>query len=294
VRLVLWCLALGALPVPGQVAGIAVYTQFQHQPPAGVVTSLEHEVETILAPLGFELQWRSLDAVHGNEVSQQLAVVKFKGTCDAQSFPVIPFHSGGLGWTHVSDGEILPFMDVDCDHIRGFVRHPLSATAPPERDEMLGRALARVVVHELYHILARTARHGSGPADHRAYTVQELTEERFELERGECRIVNAAGAHSSGARQGILGWLPGSSKAGQAKFVEKKCSVCHGARGEGTSRGPALRVAGRMIDAAELATRLGMESRAMCRRADQLKIPQPVLGASDIHDLVQFLNASLY
>jgi len=284
---------MGALPMPGQVAAIAVYTQFQHQPPPAVVSSLEKEATEILSPLGLELDWRSLEGVHGNEISQQLAVVKFKGTCDARDLLPSPFRSGGLGWTHISDGEILPFMDIDCDHIRGFVRSPLAGMAAGERDAALGRAMARVMVHELYHILGRTVRHGSGPADHRAYTVQELTSDRLLLEQGECRIVDAADSKAPSARTFLFSRPPGSSRRGQAKFLEQKCGLCHGARGEGSSRGPALRIAGHLLDAAELATRLGMQSRAMCRRADQLKIPAPALTASDIHDLVKYLNAEL-
>jgi hypothetical protein len=61
----------------------------------------------------------------------------------------------------VSDGAILPFSDVDCDRIRSFVRQGLMAKDRDDREEAFGRSVGRVLAHDLYHIFANTARHGS-------------------------------------------------------------------------------------------------------------------------------------
>ena len=78
-------------------------------------------------------------------------------------------HPGALGWTHVSDGAILPFSEIDCDRIREFVQKELLYWKPAEREEVLGRAMARVVAHELYHIFANTPHHGSDGVAKAAY-----------------------------------------------------------------------------------------------------------------------------
>ena len=44
---------------------------------------MRDEVETIMAPMGAQFEWRSLDQVTGSEVSSQLAVVKFLGRCQS-------------------------------------------------------------------------------------------------------------------------------------------------------------------------------------------------------------------
>ena len=94
-------------------------------------------------------------------------------------------HPGALGWTHVSDGAILPFSEIDCDRIRQFVQKELLYRKPAEREEIFGRAIARVVAHELYHIFANTHHHGSDGVAKAAYTVQELLSDDFVFEEAQ-------------------------------------------------------------------------------------------------------------
>jgi hypothetical protein len=137
-----------------------------------------------------------------------------------------------------------------------------------------------VVAHELYHVLGRTAHHGSGLVDHPAYTVHELTNEDTPIDQTGCRILR------------FVEMPPTAPPArGGTALVEKGCSACHGPSGKGTRRAPALRGTGRPIDAVELATRLGANAQAMCRSAGQLKIPQPTVNKDDLDRLVELLNA---
>lgn len=177
------------------VAPIALYTQFQQNPPEDVVEALHDELASIMAPMGMRFEWRSLAGVTGNEVAVELAVLTFKGRCDVAGLMPHATSPGALGWTHVSDGNILPFSDVDCDRIRGFVQKDLLSFSPDERAEVYGRALARVVAHELYHIFANTAHHGSCGVGKAAYTVQELLSEDFQFEAKESNALRTSKAH---------------------------------------------------------------------------------------------------
>ena len=78
-----------------------------------------------MGPLGRHFVWRSIAGVQGNEVSSELAVLTFKGRCDVAGIIPRETHPGALGWTHVSDGAILPFSDIDCDRIRDFIQKEL-------------------------------------------------------------------------------------------------------------------------------------------------------------------------
>ncbi len=192
--------ALAAAPVFGetrltQAAPIALYTQFQEEPSEAVAGALHDELETIMAPMGLSFEWRSLSAVRGNEVAVELAVITFKGKCDIATLLPQASSPGALGWTHVSDGTILPFSDVDCDRIRSFVQKELLAVHPEEREEAFGRALARVLAHELYHIFANTAKHGTCGAGKAAYSVQELLAEDFQFEARESQALRDGKAH---------------------------------------------------------------------------------------------------
>lgn len=282
-RFAICCLALGVLPALGQVAGIAVYTDFQKPPSPTVLSSLQDEVRVIASPLGLAIEWKSLAGEHSAQVGGRLVVAKFLGLCDTRGLPAPPFREGGLGRTHVSDREVLPFIDVDCGRIRGYLRAPLMQLEPHERDEVLGRALGRVFAHELYHVVARTTQHSHGSVDQSSYTVAELTDPT--LHPSACQILHIATSDLRPAGRA------GSLRRGRATFAAKLCNTCHGPRGEGTRRAPPLRKGGEPVDPALLAVRLGIDGPAMCRRAEQLKIVPPTLGTRDVEDLVRFLNA---
>jgi hypothetical protein len=206
----LFCLAAGVLPAAGEpreapVATITLYTHFQQDPPEAVLEAIQTELESIMSPMGLHFRWRDLSAASGSEVSIELAVVNFKGECEVTSRgPHIP-RPGALGWTHVSDGSILPFGDVDCDRIGSFVRQGLMAMDRDDREEAFGRAVGRVLAHELYHIFANTARHGSAGVGKAAYTVRELLCDEFQFEERESRALRTSRAH---AALGIDGSAP--------------------------------------------------------------------------------------
>jgi hypothetical protein len=170
-------------------APITLYTQFQQAPPAGVFHALQEEVEAIMAPIGLRFEWRDLNETGGHEVSAELAVVTFKGKCDIVNLAMHGRSEGALGWTHVSDGQILPFTDIGCDRIRDFTRWGLLTLRAEEREAKYGRALGRVLAHELYHIFANTMRHGPMGVAKESYSVQDLLADDFQFEARETRML---------------------------------------------------------------------------------------------------------
>jgi len=185
----------GGEPRPVRVAPISLYAQFQDPPPPEAVTdALHEELTTIMAPMGLQFEWRALSGVRGNEVSVELAVLTFKGRCDVNGLAPRNAVSCALGWTHVSDGAILPFAGVDCDRIRGFVQKELFGMDAEDREAAFGRALGRVVAHELYHIFANTSRHASDGVAKASYTVEELLAEEFQFANRESREMRSGKA----------------------------------------------------------------------------------------------------
>jgi hypothetical protein len=194
-------LALAVLPATGQqpgapIAPIALYTSFQQAPPQAVLEALQNEVESIMSTAGLRFEWRSLESVKGNEVSVELAVLTFKGHCDTDDLMSHGVQVGALGWTHVSDGVILPFSDVDCDGLRKFVQGELRGVRPSARPAMYGRAIGRVLAHELYHIFADTKHHASCGIAKESYSVQDLLSDRFKFEEHESNALRTSKAHT--------------------------------------------------------------------------------------------------
>jgi hypothetical protein len=197
-KTVVLSLLLAVLPAVGQERRadppIAVYTSFQQPVPPAVFQALQDELEDLMEPAMMHLEWRSLAGVTGSEVSSELAVVKFLGRCDVEGLSMKSDHPGALGWTHVSDGTILPFADVDCDRIRSFVQKELMFVHTSQREEIFGRAVARVLAHELYHIFTQTAHHGSDGIGKSAFSVQELLSDEFQFRGKEAGMLKVIAA----------------------------------------------------------------------------------------------------
>ncbi|MGD0872911.1 MAG: hypothetical protein ABSB88_25480 [Bryobacteraceae bacterium] len=174
----------GRAAEPPTVARVALYVQFDQTPPAAVMNSLRTELDSIMAPAGLQFEWRAL-ADSSAEVTAELAVVSFKGRCDSTSLPPHSTNPGALGWTHISDGVILPFTDLDCGGLRAFLGEQLLALARGDRDAALGRALGRVLAHELYHIFANTTRHAPDGIGKPAYSVEDLLSADFRFAKRE-------------------------------------------------------------------------------------------------------------
>ena len=135
--------------------------------------------------MGLAFDWKSMAENRGNEVSVKVAVIHFTGHCDTLQLDTLDSHSVALGWTYMEDGAILPFSDIDCDGIWSFLRNNLLARPAEEREESLGRAIGRVLAHELYHIFVNTTRHSSHGVAKPYYSVQELLSRSFQFEQKE-------------------------------------------------------------------------------------------------------------
>jgi len=196
-----FCLALFGWPMSGAAdaatkAPVAVYARFEHQPPGSASELLRRELRAILSPAGFEFEWRSATDP-SNETWAALAVVQFKGHCDARDLArAVHFAGGALGWTHVSNGRILPFIEVDCDRIGAFLESGLFALPLPVREKAFQRAIARVVAHELYHVFTETTAHGSRGVAKASFSAEELLSDQFRFQSREARALSHKGAQA--------------------------------------------------------------------------------------------------
>jgi cytochrome c553 len=284
IRALIFLALWAALPTPGQVGSVALYTQYQNTPSVAVARAMQEEVGTLLTPGGFRFEWRSLP-VQKNEVWTELAVLTFTGQCKVLPAAYNSQPDNRLGWTHISDGAVLPFAEVDCDAIRALILKNLLELPPESREAVFGRAAGRVVAHELLHVFAKTTHHGSHGVDQPAFSVPELLADRlvFDSRGQDFHILRAGRAPQSKA-------VAASPQAGRASYVRNGCANCHGGTGQGTKLGPVLRVAGRTLSAAMLAAKLTKSERKMCQRAQSLKVAAPSLAEEDLSDVLSFLN----
>ena len=176
-------LAIAAvIPLLGfaQHPSVGVFLDFDSPPGAGPLSVMEKEVENILKASGVSLDWRMLKDNHGNEPFARLVVLKFKGTCKAEQWPQTATDFGSLGETRelassqVDHGVVLPYGEVRCDELRMALRYIHPGTARAARQLAFGRAMARVVAHELYHMLAGTTAHTATGLAKASHSLEDL------------------------------------------------------------------------------------------------------------------------
>jgi len=239
-----------------------------------------------MAPAGLRFEWRSLPA-NDPQVATELAVVTFTGRCEVLESAGNSNAGIRLGWTHISDGAVLPFAGVDCDTVRAFLLKGLAGLPPQDRQKVLGRAIGRVTAHELLHIFAKTAHHSAHGVDQPVFSVEELMADRlvFDDHGPELHILRVSRAPASPD-------VPGSPQAGRSAYVRGGCGGCHGGEGEGTRRGPVLRGGGRISSPVILAAEIVKAERKMLQRARNVKVATPSLAEEDLSNVASFLNGA--
>ena len=87
-----------------------------------------------------------------------------------------------LASTHSVDDHITPFTDIQCSRVGRYISPLLAAASPTAREEALGRAMGRVLAHELYHVFTGNERHADGGIARSFQKREELTADEFEFE----------------------------------------------------------------------------------------------------------------
>jgi hypothetical protein len=137
---------------------LTVYLKDAGRCAPGILDEMQSEVEEIMRPVGLPLEWRHLDLSQQTEAVAAV-ILTFVGTCRGHGECAVARPRSRMGWTHMTDGDILPFCSVDCDRVREMVAPLVRHETGRQRDRLYARAIGRVVAHELYHILANTTGH---------------------------------------------------------------------------------------------------------------------------------------
>ena len=139
-------------------AGVTIVLDFQGPRSEKSVQEMKRELESIMKNSGLAFEWRLRD--DPNQVtSNHLVLVRFKGKCVLEPVGYLYDERGPLAFTYSTDGAVLPYSEVECDKVALSVRSAMFGGDYANADELLGRALGRVVAHELVHILTKSGAH---------------------------------------------------------------------------------------------------------------------------------------
>ena len=174
------------------------------------LNEMKREAGQILRSSGVRLDWRMLGEDPYASYSD-LVVMTFKGACEYE--PAAPLYDelGPLAMTHTANGEVQPFGEVNCDRVVSSARNAMSGTDFSRADLLIGRALGRVVVHELVHMLTKSVQHGTEGVEKPALSGKQLIAaslplSAFDIDRlkherqGRGRITVPVAAFAAGVR----------------------------------------------------------------------------------------------
>ena len=201
------CVAICALApiglvIPAPAASLSIVLDFEREPAAGSLSEMKREFENILKPSGIAFDYKTRRQAEQVE-SENLVVVRLTGQCVLKT-PSAPPESGTLGFSYKLDGSVQPFGEIDCDRVVRAIGSVMSATDYLRSDELLGRALGRVLAHEVVHMLSGSGTHARDGIAYREFSGRMLLGPELRLQASDFARIRLAG------RQTYAGKSPGS------------------------------------------------------------------------------------
>ena len=153
---------------------------------ASAIRSAQRELDRLLTPTGIDLVWKNLSTRNSSEEFHRIVVVSFDGSCSptdaSMAFGKLQGSDLTLADSSVSNGDVLPFFRVDCAHLAQLLAPSLRPMSSKDRSAAFGRALGRVMAHEIYHIIGETTAHQTTGVAKAALSVQDLLGTRLDFD----------------------------------------------------------------------------------------------------------------
>ncbi len=137
------------------------------------IKEMQREATQIIHTSGVRLDWQRRENI-ANTVFNDLVVMTFKGSCTFDPAPPIYDELGPYAITRTANGEVQPFGEVDCDRVVNSVRTAMFGEDYSRGELLIGRALGRVVAHELVHMLTRSGQHAHDGVQKAALSGKQL------------------------------------------------------------------------------------------------------------------------
>ena len=151
---------LGARVGTSSHSVLTVILDFQEPYSRTSLNEMKREAGLVLSSSGVLLDWRILGE-DAPEADNDLVLMRFRGACQYGQVAPVNDGPGPLGFTRMVDGEVQPFGEVDCGRIVNSARNAMLDSDYAQGNLLIGRAIGRVVAHELVHMLTKSGQHGA-------------------------------------------------------------------------------------------------------------------------------------
>lgn len=169
---------------------LALYAGESNGLDASALQAARQELQRLLTPTGIDMVWRDLEARKSAEQFDRVVVISFDGLCSEPGASAVsplrkPLDSRiSLADSSVSNGSVLPFFRVDCGYLVQMLGPTLRSMTAEQRNTAFGRAMARVMAHEIYHIVGETTAHQARGVAKESFSVQDLIGDAFDFDSG--------------------------------------------------------------------------------------------------------------
>jgi len=167
-------------------AVVEVYLHGDSASAVNVLDEMNRELAILMQHAGFQFM-----EAHGNDQAPSaeathVIVVELRGACavpmarSSSAEPIPPALS--LASSSVADGRVLPFSWVDCSALSRFLGPAISTQSAQDQGYIYGRAMARLLAHEFYHVLAQTGDHTQTGICKASFSRADLLADHFDFD----------------------------------------------------------------------------------------------------------------
>jgi hypothetical protein len=169
---------------------LEVYLQAGSTQSHQTITAIQDELSALMLSAGYQVKWATAESASTGGGASALAWVGFEGVCGqtgptASGEPILADSS--LGSAEVRGGRVLPFVTLHCDALNGLLHRRLARQPMGTREKQVGRAAARVIAHELYHVLTGSHEHTRSGLSKASFTANDLLSQEADFEPGAFR-----------------------------------------------------------------------------------------------------------
>ncbi len=161
--------------------GITIILDFQGPRSEQSVSEMKREFSGIMKDSSLHFDFRSRSEA-SKEAFSDLVLVRFTGKCVLEPVGYLYDERGPMAFTYTTDGVVQPFSEVACDKVTSAIRPVMSGDDFAKADLLLGRALGRVLAHEVVHILSKSRAHGRTGVEKTALSGSQLIAPELRLE----------------------------------------------------------------------------------------------------------------
>jgi len=168
--------------LPDASKDVVVYLKPAPGLSASAVDEAKTELASVMRAAGVNIAWWDPGR---SSVLGTLVVADFIGMCSVPAAPAEVADIGSLpplAHTSTADGRILPLTYVDCGTLSQVTGPALVHLPMIQREHMYGRAIGRLLAHEIYHILAQTRDHAASGIAKMHFSAADLLGTHFDFE----------------------------------------------------------------------------------------------------------------